>query len=142
MLKKTLSICIVLVITAVVFQAVFVIVRSAATDEYANWQVVSRLLNRPADTRVARGEEAGAKSGGITPIGLARAAEPAVAQARTLVDYLAAIGADTSFAHRAVLAAERGIERYVGSSGQNIRLLELLRSTPPAGGARGLQFGQ
>lgn len=45
----------------------------------------------------------------------------------SLVDYLASIGQDSSFANRAKLAAQYGIAGYQGTAAQNVQLLALLR---------------
>jgi len=45
----------------------------------------------------------------------------------SLVDYLKSIKVDSSFANRSRLAARNGIKNYIGTAGQNLRLLKILR---------------
>lgn len=49
-------------------------------------------------------------------------------QGASITEWLTQQGKDASFAARAVLAAQHGIEGYVGSAEQNLRLLSILRS--------------
>lgn len=44
----------------------------------------------------------------------------------SIVDYLTSTGADSSYAHRAQLAAQYGIQGYTGSADQNTQLLSML----------------
>src|SRR5699024_4309674 len=46
----------------------------------------------------------------------------------SIVDYLDAIGSDSSFTHRKRLANNYGISRYKGTARQNRKLLKLLRN--------------
>lgn len=50
----------------------------------------------------------------------------------SLVDYLKSKGEDSSFAHRAQLAAQNGIANYSGTAAQNVQLLALLLNSVKA----------
>lgn len=48
----------------------------------------------------------------------------------SLVDYLKSVGADSSYANREKLAKQYGIVGYAGASGQNMALLNAMRTKP------------
>ena len=51
-------------------------------------------------------------------------------QGSSIVDYLSSVGQDSSYAARAKLAAERGINNYSGTAAQNLQLLGGLKGSP------------
>jgi|WetSurMetagenome_2_1015567.scaffolds.fasta_scaffold506790_2 hypothetical protein len=139
MSKKIIALFVVLAISVIVFQSVFVIMRTAVTDTHANWRVAVRVWHGLMSTSIARGDESAQGSDAREPgapavVGVARVSGETVSPAPSIVDYLVSVHSDASFAYRAQLAAEFGISGYVGSREQNVRLLELLRSEPVSGG--------
>ncbi len=72
--------------------------------------------------RMVQGEKVSVKPSKPTP-----SAKPKPTTSGSIVDYLNSIGADSSFANRAKLAAQHGIRGYTGTAAQNLDLLAKIK---------------
>ena len=141
MFMRFLSLLVILTISWIVFGSTSVILRAALGDEYANWNVAKRVWRdyeavRLAQNRAHSVKEEAFPGDAVAPVAKAMGGAgttseesieaPSTPLSYSIVEFLESRRVESSFSSRARIAAEEGIQGYVGTAAQNIALLELL----------------